>query len=298
VDEAYQPARTAVVAAVHRCFDAGLGHAVLIEALRDVATELERGDLARDPFGARDSRLIDARETAARVTDASGGQRAVHLVTAGAGRYDSLSTWVHSIHASIADAQALAERLNRLAERVREAGPAERREAIHELIKTDPRHGVIGLPLDELIGLPAEMLLDPGTTYALESRKLEFGGPATFDVAARLADKQAARDKDDADLAAGHVSAEELQRRNSFATGLDLPNAVVRVPNPDAWDELWSFDEIAAFILAQITEVVSLAEEYGAPSYVTKHAHAAKTAVTRWVNEASDGAGQGTVSGE
>ena len=56
-----------------------------------------------------------------------------------------------------------------------------------------------------------------------------------FDPAERIREKQRARDQDDHDLAHGHVSAEDLQRRNSFAVGLDLVNAEISVPNPAAW---------------------------------------------------------------
>lgn len=58
-----------------------------------------------------------------------------------------------------------------------------------------------------------------------------------FDPAKRLRDKQRSRDQDDADLASGRRTAEEVQRTNSFAHGLDLVNATVRVHNTDAWDE-------------------------------------------------------------
>ena len=49
----------------------------------------------------------------------------------------------------------------------------------------------------------------------------------TFDPAERARQKQAARDQDERDLAAGLVTRQELQARNSFATGLDLPNAKI-----------------------------------------------------------------------
>jgi len=56
-----------------------------------------------------------------------------------------------------------------------------------------------------------------------------------FDPAERIREKQRARDRDDADLASGRASAAEVQRRNSFAAGLDLVNAEIHVPNPSAW---------------------------------------------------------------
>ena len=56
-----------------------------------------------------------------------------------------------------------------------------------------------------------------------------------FDPAERIREKQRARDRDDLDLASGRVSAGELQQRNSFAAGLDLVNAEIHVPNPNAW---------------------------------------------------------------
>lgn len=61
--------------------------------------------------------------------------------------------------------------------------------------------------------------------------------PKYFDPEVRLAQKAAARAKDDADLASGKRTAAEIQRQNSFAVGLDLKNATVHVPNTSAWDE-------------------------------------------------------------
>lgn len=59
--------------------------------------------------------------------------------------------------------------------------------------------------------------------------------PKYFDPRRRLAEKAAARDQDDADLASGKRTAAEIQAENSWATGLDLKNARVHVPNPGAW---------------------------------------------------------------
>ena len=58
----------------------------------------------------------------------------------------------------------------------------------------------------------------------------------TFDPAARIREKAIARAKDDADLASGARTAAEIQEANSFAKGLDLPNAQIRVRNLEAWD--------------------------------------------------------------
>jgi hypothetical protein len=45
---------------------------------------------------------------------------------------------------------------------------------------------------------------------------------ATFDVKKRAAEKQAARDKDARQLAAGEISPEDLRRRNAFFGSLPL----------------------------------------------------------------------------
>lgn len=51
-----------------------------------------------------------------------------------------------------------------------------------------------------------------------------------YDPKQRAADKQAAREKDDADLRAGRVSREELSKRNGFFSSLDLVNAKIVLP--------------------------------------------------------------------
>lgn len=49
-----------------------------------------------------------------------------------------------------------------------------------------------------------------------------------FDPAERQRAKQRAREQDDRDLNSGAVSAESLQARNGFFSGLDLSRASVR----------------------------------------------------------------------
>lgn len=46
----------------------------------------------------------------------------------------------------------------------------------------------------------------------------------TLDGAKRAAQKQASRDRDEADLKAGRISQEELMRRNDFFADVDLSN--------------------------------------------------------------------------
>jgi hypothetical protein len=52
----------------------------------------------------------------------------------------------------------------------------------------------------------------------------------TFDPKARAAEKQAARDKDEADLKSGKVTREELSKRNGFFSSLDIKNATIVRP--------------------------------------------------------------------
>ncbi len=49
-----------------------------------------------------------------------------------------------------------------------------------------------------------------------------------YDPALRDLEKQHARERDDADLASGRVSASELQRRNSFFNGFDVKGAIIQ----------------------------------------------------------------------
>ena len=46
-----------------------------------------------------------------------------------------------------------------------------------------------------------------------------------FDPSARAQAKKLARENDELELANGHVSAEELRRRNSFVKGVDFSRA-------------------------------------------------------------------------
>jgi hypothetical protein len=64
-------------------------------------------------------------------------------------------------------------------------------------------------------------------TYMKERKMDRF-----YDPNARIREKQAARDQDDADLASGRVSAAELARRNDFFVGLDVRNAEIEIRNP------------------------------------------------------------------
>lgn len=50
-----------------------------------------------------------------------------------------------------------------------------------------------------------------------------------FDPIALRREKQMARERDDRDLREGRVSAEELQRRNGFFSGLDFSRARIRL---------------------------------------------------------------------
>lgn len=53
-----------------------------------------------------------------------------------------------------------------------------------------------------------------------------------YDPNARIREKQAARDEDDADLASGRVSAAEISVRNNFFAGLDVRSAEIEIRNP------------------------------------------------------------------
>jgi hypothetical protein len=173
--DGYGAAVDAVSKAISYSFDVGLGHAALVEILRDLANDLENGDLARDPYGPLDSRLVDARATADVSAEANFGQLRVHLVVGEAGELDTHAKWVHSAHASIADAKAVAEQLNRMAEAIREVGAAGPREAVQRLIKADHRHPAAGLLMEEPVRFAGAYLFEPGTFYTLDTRQLQFG---------------------------------------------------------------------------------------------------------------------------
>jgi hypothetical protein len=51
-----------------------------------------------------------------------------------------------------------------------------------------------------------------------------------FDPEKLRREKQLARDKDNADLREGRVTAEELRLRNGLFSGIDLSRATIRIP--------------------------------------------------------------------
>ena len=173
--DGYHLTQESVMAAIGAGFDAGLGHAALVEILRDLADDLENGTFARDPYGPFDSRRVDARATAEASASANIGQLRVHLVVGEAGELDTHATWVHSAHASIADAKAVAERLSRMAGAAREAAGTEQQAAVRRLIEADDRHPAAGLLLEETVSFAHSYLFEPGTYYTIDTRQLQFG---------------------------------------------------------------------------------------------------------------------------
>ena len=59
----------------------------------------------------------------------------------------------------------------------------------------------------------------------------------TFDPAERIRQKQLAREKDEADLKAGRVTKEELQKRNAFIPADWARNAKLKIRNPMRCDD-------------------------------------------------------------
>lgn len=56
VSPPYRDTTSPVIQAINDCFEAGLSHAATAQLLRELADDVERGDIARDPWGPNDSR--------------------------------------------------------------------------------------------------------------------------------------------------------------------------------------------------------------------------------------------------